>query len=228
LILLNGRKGSGLEGIFITLEGVEGSGKTTAVAAVTEFFAKMGKDVVKTREPGGGKIASAIRAILLDPDNENLKPMAELFLYLADRAQHVQEMIRPALENGKVVICDRYADATVAYQGHARGLGVETVEILNRHATSGLEPHLTLLFDLPVEVGLARAKRRVEGLEEGAPTEDRFEREEVAFHERVRQGYLALAKKHPSRFAVLDATLDPAQVAAAATKALTARFGAKG
>ena len=201
-----------MNGYFITLEGIEGSGKTTQVPSLTECIHELGYDVLVTREPGGSELAEKIRAILLDPGSSALVPLAELFLYLADRAQHVQEVIRPALKAGQVVLCDRYADATVAYQGHARGLGAEMVAELNRYATGGLEPDLTLLFDLPVEIGLARAKERIDRLESGAPTEDRFEQEAMDFHQRVRDGYLALAGANPIRYEIIDASRTPEQI----------------
>ena len=201
------------DGLFITLEGIEGSGKTTQVPGLTARLSAMGYDCLVTREPGGCKLAEKIRAILLDPANAGLVPMAELLLYLADRAQHVQEVIRPALNAGRIVVCDRYADATVAYQGYARGLGPLEVADLNQHATGGLEPDLTLLLDLPAQVGLQRAKRRVDSLEKGQPTEDRFEQEELVFHQKVREGYLDLARSHPDRIVVIDAEGSPDEIA---------------
>lgn len=213
---------------FITLEGIEGSGKTSAVAAIVETLEELGYEVLTTREPGGSVMAAKIRAILLDPENKALLPLAELFLYLADRAQHVEEVILPALALGKIVVCDRYADATVSYQGYARGLGAEKVARLNDYATDGLKPALTLLLDCEVQIGLSRAKKRVDSLEKGAPTEDRFEQEKVSFHERVRQGYLDIAKKEPERFELIDAAQNPEAVIAAVKSVIRHRFKSKG
>jgi dTMP kinase len=198
-----------LKGIFITLEGIEGAGKTTQVSALTANLIDLGYDVQVTREPGGCPIAQRIRTILLDPANAELAPLAELFLYLADRAQHVGQVIRPALEAGKVVLCDRYADATIAYQGFARGLGQKRVTDLNYEATDGLTPDLTILFDLPAEVGLGRAMARIEGLDAGVPPESRFEQEALDFHQKVRDGYLELARQFPDRFVIVNAEKSP-------------------
>jgi dTMP kinase len=190
-------------GLFITFEGPEGSGKSTQLARAADYLAVQGRRVVATREPGGGPLADKIRAVLLDANHAALTPMAELCLYVAGRAQHVAERIRPALAESAIVLCDRFTDSTWAYQGYARGLGVELVEKLNDLATGGLTPDLTLLYDLPVELGLTRARQRADRL---APVEreDRFEREELAFHQRLREGYLLLAAKHPARFRVID------------------------
>ncbi|MFZ1946683.1 MAG: dTMP kinase [bacterium] len=183
-------------GRFITLEGIEGSGKSTQAALLRDFLAGRGYDVVVTREPGGSPIAEKIREILLDPRNLKMVPLAELFLYEASRTQHVAEVIRPALEAGRWVLCDRFFDASTAYQGNARGLGIEMVAELNLVATSGLVPDLTLVLDLPVEVGLKRLGR----------SPDRIESETLDFHERVRQGYLEIARCDPSRIKVVDAS----------------------
>jgi len=196
-----------LKGFFISLEGTEGAGKTTQLPAMTSFLKEKGYRTVVTREPGGCELGRNIRAILLDPENSALLPLAELFLYLADRAQHVQQTIRPALDKGKIVICDRYADATIAYQGKARGLGIKRVTELNNHATEGLLPDLTFLFDLPVEVGLGRAMARIEQYKKGQPSESRFEMETLDFHNKVRNGYLDLADQNPERYVILDAAL---------------------
>jgi len=193
--------------LFITFEGPEGSGKTTQLTRAYDYLRARGLPVIQTREPGGTPVADRIRAVLLDAENSVLTPMAELLLYAAARAQHVAEKIRPALERGEIVLCDRFADSTWAYQGYARGLGVELVSQINKLATNGLEPDLTLLFDLSVEIGLARARSRADTL---APDkrEDRFEREDIAFHRRLREGYLKLAEMYPSRFRVIDASGD--------------------
>lgn len=190
--------------MFITFEGPEGSGKSTQIGRAQQYLEAGGRRVVRTREPGGTPIADRIRGILLAAENAALTPKAELFLYFAARAQHVAEVIRPALESGAVVLCDRFADSTWAYQGYARGLGTELVEQVNELATGGLTPDCTLLFDLPVEIGLARARARADR-KPGELREDRFEREELDFHRRLRDGFLELARRYPARFRVLDA-----------------------
>ena len=191
-----------MSGFFLTFEGIEGCGKTTQAARLKAALEKAGRTVVLTREPGGTSIGSRLRDILLDPANKALVPLAELLLYEADRAQHVAEVIRPALDAGKVVICDRYIDASTAYQGAARGLAHEVVEKLNDVATGGLEPHLTLLLDLPAKASVERARERA--IKAGGRP-DRFEREGFEFHEAVRQGYLSIASRHPKRFAKIAA-----------------------
>jgi len=159
---------------------------------------------MQTREPGGTPIADQIRAILLDAGNVGITPMTELLLLFAARAQHVSEKVCPALERGEIVLCDRFADSTWAYQGYARGLGTDLVEQLNRLATGGLEPNLTLLFDLPVEIGLARANSRADQMA-ASKREDRFERERLAFHQKLREGFLKLAEREKNRFRLIDA-----------------------
>lgn len=211
---------------FITFEGIEGSGKTTQIARLASRLEAGGLPVLTTREPGGCAIADAIRAILLDADNSALVPKAELLLYAAARAQHVEEVIRPALAAGQVVLCDRFTDATLAYQGYGRQLSLDLIDELNRLASSDLTPDLTLLFDLPVETGLERAMRRIAGC--AGPAEDRFEQESVAFHQRIRQGYLQLAKEQPERFRVIDAATGPDRVAGDILTAVQAFFREKG
>lgn len=187
--------------LFITFEGIEGSGKTTQVRRLADYLRACGRDVVITREPGGCPIADAIRRILLDPDNNALVSRAELLLYAAARAQHVDEIIRPALETGKVVLCDRFTDATLAYQGYGRGLDTALIRTLNELAAGPLIPGLTLLLDMPEEDGLQRARARNAGT---ADSEGRFEQENLSFHRRVREGYLALAAEE-KRFRIVDA-----------------------
>ena len=188
---------------FITLEGIEGSGKSTQIRSLAQHLTTCGYRVLTTREPGGCPIADAIRAILLDPANRELLPRAELLLYAAARAQHVEQVIRPALTAGTVVLCDRFADATTAYQGGGRRLEAGLVAQLNAIATAGLTPDLTLLLDCPVELGLPRARRRNQ--QDPLLDEGRFELEELDFHQRVRAAYLALAACE-ARFRVIDAT----------------------
>lgn len=194
-------------GFFITLEGTEGTGKSTQAGLLGEELNRRGKNVVLTREPGGTKLGENLRGILLGHTHAGLSARAELFLYMADRAQHVDEVIAPALEEGKIVICDRFIDATVAYQGFGRGLARETIEFLNREATSGRVPDLTLLLETPdVEAGLARALKR--NSEDGTSgREDRFEREETEFHRRVQEGYRKVAGDDPRRFVLFSAAL---------------------
>lgn len=192
-----------MNGTFVTFEGTEGTGKSTQVALLAAALTAGGARVVVTREPGGTAFGARLRSILLDPAAGNLDPYAELFCYLADRAQHVREVIAPALAAGAVVICDRFADATLAYQGDGRGLDPGVIAAANERATGGLRPDLTLLLDLErVEEGVARARRRQAG-DGSSGVEDRFEREEDAFHRRVRGGYLRLAREAPGRIVVV-------------------------
>ena len=183
------------QGTFITFEGIEGSGKSTQSALLKAFLEEQGLEVLVTREPGGSPIGEQIRHILLDPGNHGMVPLAELLLYEASRCQHVEAVIRPALERGKTVICDRFFDASTAYQGYARGLDIKMVGELNLVATGGRKPDLTIVLDLPVDVGLRRLGRNL----------DRIEREAVEFHERVRQGYLRIAEDEPDRVKVVNA-----------------------
>lgn len=198
-------------GFFITFEGIEGCGKTTQLQRLAAKLQATGEAVLITREPGGCAIADALRAILLDSANHAMAPTTELLLYAAARAQHVAEVIRPALEAGRIVLCDRFSDATLAYQGYGRGLDRELIGELNRVATGGLNPDLTLLLDFPAEEGLERARQRNAGSD--GPDEGRFEAEALPFHRRVRDGYLALAAAE-DRFRVIDARGEQAAVAA--------------
>ncbi|NOY52561.1 MAG: dTMP kinase [Deltaproteobacteria bacterium] len=200
-----------MKGKLITFEGIEGCGKTTQVDRTCRWMESQGRPFLRTREPGGTGIGRQIRKILLDTRNRTLDAMAELMLYAADRAQHIRELIRPALDRGEWVLCDRFVDATLAYQGDGRGLDRKTIATLNEMATGGLKPALTLLIDLPVEIGLSRAIRR--NHQEGATREEgRFEAEEVAFHERVRGSYLRMAEAEPDRFRLLDGTQSPDEI----------------
>lgn len=195
---------------FITFEGIEGSGKTTQIAMTADYLRRQGHDVLTTREPGGCPIADAIREILLHPANDAMVDRAELLLYAAARAQHVAEVIRPALQRGQIVLCDRYTDATLAYQGYGRGLDLKLIAELNQMASVGCQPHLTLLLDMPHDAGLERAVQR--NAREDLAAEGRFEQESLAFHQRVRAGYLALADNAPQRIRVIDAMGTPDQV----------------
>jgi len=190
-------------GLFVTFEGVEGAGKTTRSAALAGSLRSIGFEVVHTREPGGPPLAEAIRRLLLDPSLE-IPTAAELMLYLASRASNVEHIVRPALAAGGVVICERFNDATEAYQAAGRGLDREFVESACSFATGGLEPDLTVLLDLDPAEGMARLDSRP-----GGP--DRIEREDLAFHARVREEYLSLARRH-RRFRVLDASLPGCEI----------------
>ena len=185
--------------MFITFEGTEGSGKTTQINHLANKLSEAGCSFQNTREPGGSNVGNQIREILLDPVNERLSATSELLLYAASRAQHVREVIVPALKNGKIVISDRFSDATVAYQGYGRNLDLVLINHLNQIATDGLAPDLTFLLNLPVEIGLQRASISRVKL-------DRIERESLEFHKRVQNGYLAIAKEETNRIKIIDAT----------------------
>jgi dTMP kinase len=193
--------------MFITLEGVEGSGKSTQIRAIAQWLSAAGREPLTTREPGGTAIGGQIRSVLLHPDNHALAPTAELLLYVADRVQHLETIVRPALAAGKVVVCDRYFDATLVYQGYARGLDRGLIQQLHQLACNGLTPDLTLLLDLDPEAGLARAWRRIHA-DAAHAQESRFEKERLAFHQRVRAGYLDLAAIEPQRFVIIDASVN--------------------
>jgi dTMP kinase len=206
-----------MQGRFISMEGGEGAGKSTMMARMANWLESKGHRVIRTREPGGTVLAEKIRAILLDDEHLTLCSQAELLLLFASRAQHLDELIRPALARGETVLCDRFTDATWAYQGGGRQLPASLIASLEQMVHGDLQPDLTLLLDLPVEVGLERASRR------GAA--DRFEQESVLFFERVRQAYLDRAEVHANRFAVIDAALEPEQVWAQIQSVLERRLG---
>ena len=202
--------------LFITLEGIEGVGKTSAVACVVAWMQARGRAVTTTREPGGTQLGERVRALVLDHNGVLITPLAELLLMFAARAQHLEERIRPALQRGEVVVCDRFTDATYAYQGGGRGLPVAHIDAAARLVHSDLAPDLTVLLDAPPAVGLSRARAR------GAA--DRFEVEQLNFFERVRQTYLERAARQPARFAVIDAGADLTSVHDAIRAELVARF----
>lgn len=208
-----------MSGLFITFEGVEGCGKSTQLQQLQAHLEEAGYTVVATREPGGTPIAEAIREILLDPANTAMGSTAELLLYEAARAQHVHEKIAPALEAGHIVLCDRFADSTTAYQGAGRGIAPEVLHALHTTATEGLWPDLTLLLDLDVNIGLERARHR--------GRKDRLEREAVAFHQRVRDGFLALAAAEPERIAIIDGNAPVEEVHAAIVRRVQASLTRK-
>lgn len=209
-------------GYFITFEGVEGCGKTTQIKLLADLLSARGTGTVLTREPGGCPIADKIRAILLDAENRALSPLAELMLYAAARAQHVTEVISPALAAEKIVLCDRFCDATVAYQSFGRGLDRCIIDTLNLHACQGVSPDLTVLVDCDPAVGLERARRRIEAT--SGPREERFELEALAFHQRVRNGYLQLAADQPDRFLIIDGSESIEKIFAVITAQVLARI----
>lgn len=202
-----------MTGVFITVEGIEGVGKTTNMAFVQNFLQSYGVNLTVTREPGGTPLAEKIRALLLDHSDEALNEDAELLLVFAARAQHLNQLIKPALAEGRWVLSDRFTDATYAYQGGGRGLSFDMIAQLEQSVQGTLRPDLTLLLDVPVDVGLARAGQRGEL--------DRFEREKQAFFEKVRDTYLARAAAEPERFATIDASQPLVQVQADIAAALT-------
>lgn len=199
---------------FITFEGGDGTGKTTQIRALEDYFRKRNRACLSTREPGGTELGKLIRGVLLEVGDSEIASSTELFLYLADRAQHVKEIILPAIESGKIVLCDRFTDSTVAYQGYGRGLDLKWLCRLNETAGAGLCPDLTFLLDCPAELGLARTAQRRADSALSRPQEDRFEREKLEFHKKVRRGFLELASSEPRRFRVIDASLSTEQVAA--------------
>ena len=197
-------KGAGLtesvrrpKGRLITFEGVEGSGKTTQISTSAERLRRLGWTVLETREPGSTSVGEQIRDVMLNRGNEQLTALTEAFLVMAARAQHVEEVVRPALASGAVVLCDRFADSTLAYQGYGRGLDLQALRRLNRLATTGLTPDMTIVFDVPVTVGLQRRRAHREV--------NRLDMESIAFHERVRRGFLQLARQEPRRMKIVKA-----------------------
>ncbi len=195
-------------GLFITIEGGEGAGKTTLIARLTErIYTETKRSTIRTREPGGSPIAEAIRGVILDTKNTKMDPRTEALLYAAARRQHLAEIVMPALQRGSIVICDRFVDSSLVYQGYARGLGVDKVWEINRFATEDCMPNLTLYLDIEPEVGLARIAdnehREV----------NRLDLEGLAFHRKVREGYLRIAAKFPERIRTLDANREPGRLA---------------
>jgi len=187
---------------FITFEGIEGSGKTTQIQLLSNRLEELGIDHLLTREPGGTPIGDQIRRLVLDSRNTAMTPICELLLYAAARAQHIEQVIRPAIEAGRLVLCDRFMDATMAYQGYGRGIRHDLIDALHGLETLSLRPDLTFLFDIESRVALQRARGRDTT---GTLHLTRFEQEDLAFHERVRSGYLEMARQEPGRFVVLDA-----------------------
>jgi dTMP kinase len=187
-----------MKGLFISFEGIEGTGKTIQSKLLCEYLIKKGFEVLLTEEPGGTRIGRAIRDILLSVDNIEITPLTELFLYNASRIQHIKEVILPAIQQGMVVITDRFSDSTVAYQGYGRGIELHLINSIEHIVTEGVRPDKTILLDLDVAIGLQRNK--------GINKEDRIELEDITFHKRVRDGYHALAVKEPERIHVIDAS----------------------
>ncbi|MFZ6006909.1 MAG: dTMP kinase [Nitrospirota bacterium] len=187
------------KGIFISLEGIEGTGKTTQARLLSERLVEKGYEVILTQEPGGTVIGNRIREILLHVDHREMSYMVELLLYNADRAQHLNEKILPAVNDGKIVITDRFTDSTIAYQGYGRGIDIELLKSIDLIATGGIRPDLTILFDLDVETGLKRNK--------GINKVDRLELEDIEFHKKVREGYLKIAEAETERIKIVDASL---------------------
>ena len=182
---------------FITFEGGEGTGKTTLIEMLMKDLLASGFDAIKTREPGGSKISEQIRNVILNVDNTEMKYMTEALLYAASRCQHLEEVVKPALNSGKVVICDRYVDSSLAYQGYARGLGIEKVYKINDYAISGFYPDLTIYIDVDPRIGLGRIKSNHRDM-------NRLDLEQIAFHDKVRNGYLEVSKMFPDRIKVID------------------------
>ena len=211
--------------MFISFEGIEGSGKTTNIRHAVGFLRDKGHDCVITREPGGTRIGEKIRAILLDPSNKEMDPLTELLLYTADRSQHIKELIAPFLSAGKTVVCDRYYDATVVYQGYARGLDTGLILRLHRLLFENLKPDITLLLDLPPEIGLSRAWKQIDQGDRDR-VETRFEEETLSFHKKVRSGYLEMARLEPERFRIIDASQEPDQVRKEITRTLSEEIDA--
>jgi dTMP kinase len=211
-----------MRGFFVTFEGGEGSGKTTQLKALLGHLMSVGHQVAETRDPGGTVIGNQIRGLLLDGENARMDPLTELLLYEASRAQLVQEVIRPVLEAGRILLCDRFTDSTVAYQGYGRRLDLDLIGRLNALAAGGIRPDLTFLLDLDPVVGLERAKAR---LASSRASRDRLEGEALAFHQRVRQGFRALAEAEPERVVVLDAVQSLSDLAAEICDRVETRLG---
>ena len=206
-------------GLLISFEGSEGSGKTTQISLLMDQFEKLGHEVIVTREPGGTEIGEEIRHLLKHGDaGDGMCPEAELLLFAASRAQLVREVILPALEEGKIILCDRYLDSTTVYQGVARQLSEDPVTYINEFAVGNLMPDLTIVLDVPAEVGLSRIKHRATGIP------DRMERENIEFYDAVREGYLLLVKSLPDRFSVFDGTKEVDEISKLVWEEVTRRF----
>ena len=203
-------------GLFITFEGIEGTGKTTQIAMLAEQLRSVGREVVSLREPGGTPLGNVIRGLLLSSEGPSFCDLTEAYLFATSRAELTRSVVRPALDAGRIVLCDRFVDSSVVYQGHARELGVERVREINRAAVGNCRPDLTIVLDLAAEEGLARARSRA--------LFDRIEREQLSFHRTVREGFLDLARERPQRYAVVDASGSRLEVHRGVLDALRARF----
>ena len=208
---------------FITFEGGDGTGKSSQIRLLERHLTAHGKSCLTTREPGGTVLGQLLRKVLLENGNHPISSTSELFLYLADRAQHVHEVIAPAITQGKIVLSDRHTDSTVAYQGYGRGFDVQLLLSLNRIASQGLTPDITFLLDCPVELGLSRTVHRRERPSKAKRT-DRFENENLEFHEKVRQGFLDLARAEPERFYIIDASKSEQEVFAVVKEIIDRRL----
>ena len=187
-------------GIFITVEGMEGSGKTTHCEKISEYLEKKGFEVIRIHEPGGTRIGEQVRNILLSAGNEEMIDKTELFLFLASRSQLVEEVIKPAIAAGKIIVCDRYIDSTIAYQGYGRGVDEKFIRLLNKFVAGNVQPDLTIILDVDAPIGLKRARKRL-----GEKEPDRIEKGTLSFHQRVRQGYLSLSRTEHGRVRIVDA-----------------------
>lgn len=209
-----------MDGIFITLEGPDGSGKTTALKAIFEELKTLtDKQIVSTREPGGSPIAEKIREIILDTAHTEMDARTEALLYAASRRQHLVERVLPVLEAGDIVLCDRFVDSSIAYQGYARGIGETGIFKINDFATDGVQPDLTLYIDVPAEVGLRRIQKGM-----GTREFNRLDQEKQSFHDKVRVGYLNIARENPTRIVTIDGTQTPEEVVADCMQIIKARF----
>lgn len=204
--------------LFVTFEGGEGSGKSTAIKSLVEKLKQEGFDILLTREPGGTPISEQIREVILNKENTNMDPVTEAYLYAASRRQHVIEKVRPALKEGKLVLCDRFLDSSLAYQGGARGLGFDMILDINKHAIDGLFPDVTIFFDLKPEIGLARINAN------SGREINRLDVEKMEFHLKVREAFLSLAKIYPERYAIIDASKSPEEVVEEAYDAIKAKL----
>ena len=214
-------------GYFIVFEGVEGCGKTTQISLLGKSLKKRGLPVIVTREPGGTAIGDEIRKILLNAKNADIAPAAELLLYTASRVQHLQQLITPALSAGAIVLCDRFFDATAAYQGYGEGIDLTLVRQMQKTFFSDIIPDLTILIDCPVDLGLGRSRRRIKS-EGKESAEGRFEEKELIFHERVRNGYIELARMEPERFCIINGEQGVAAVQQGICTAVEQRLKEKG
>jgi dTMP kinase len=207
--------------LFITFEGPEGSGKSSALASIVKKLENDGYQVVTTREPGGTPISEQIRNVILDKENTNMDPRTEALLYAASRRQHLVEKVWPSVKAGKLVLCDRYLDSSLAYQGYARGLGIDDILAVNNYATEGTYPDITLLFDIDPELGLTRISQNKNR------EVNRLDLEQLSFHQKVREGYRILAQRFPTRYIVIDASKPLEEVVENAYEAIKAKLESK-